>query len=93
VWNVDNMNPWDFDLDPDPSLIEGFGVTFVSFCLFNGIFAAIFALILKIKNSNDNFVWHLDMSNWIVSSLHAILATTVGISIVIETKHDLIYAR
>ena len=36
---------------------------------------------------------YLEVANWIVSSMHAIVTTGVGILIVKNTRHDLIYAK
>ena len=35
----------------------------------------------------------LEVANWMTSTLHAMVTTAVGILIVNDTKHDLIYAK
>lgn len=71
-----------------PSMCLGFFILVASFVLFSVLFCMSACLIGKRK-----YEVQLEMANWIVSALHSLLATSIGVVVVLNTSRDLIVSR
>ena len=69
-------------------LISGPALTTISFLLWTIVFGFLACALWSRKYER-----YLEVANWITSTLHAIVTTAVGILIVKNTRHDLIYAK
>ena len=69
-------------------LISGPALTTISFLLWTIVFGFLACALWSRKYER-----YLGVANWITSTLHAIVTTAVGILIVKNTRHDLIYAK
>ena len=68
--------------------MSGPALTTFSFLLWTIVFGLVAGALWSRKYER-----YLEVANWIVSSMHAIVTTGVGILIVKNTRHDLIYAK
>ena len=69
--------------------ISGLELATISFLFWTSVFGFLACALWSRKYCER----YLDVANWITSTLHAIVTTAVGILIVNNTKHDLIYAK
>ena len=68
--------------------LSGPVLTTISFLLWTTVFGFLACALWSRKYKR-----YLEVANWITSTLHAIVTTAVGILIVKNTRHDLIYAK